>query len=146
MEGSAIFTEEIPKGVRKEARVVMNKAVLLFTAGSTSVAFLSWCVLIQVTKYGSLSMKVGSLIIEERGKKGGSDERHCHSFLRPVHYRGENALKKFGDLVRSTGSLFRRPRVNASGSGRMCRETNYDPAWFMVSLPWRGGSLKVFGA
>lgn len=35
MEGSAIFTEEIPKGVRKEAKVVINKAGLLFTAGST---------------------------------------------------------------------------------------------------------------
>ena len=32
MEGSAIFTEDIPKGVRKEANVVMNRAGLLFTA------------------------------------------------------------------------------------------------------------------
>jgi hypothetical protein len=32
IEGSAIFTEDIPKGVRKEANVVMNRAGLLFTA------------------------------------------------------------------------------------------------------------------
>jgi hypothetical protein len=32
IEGSAIFTEDIPKGVRKEAKVVMNKAGLLLTA------------------------------------------------------------------------------------------------------------------
>jgi hypothetical protein len=32
IEGSAIFTEDIPKGVRKEANVVMNKAGLLLTA------------------------------------------------------------------------------------------------------------------
>jgi hypothetical protein len=28
MEGSAIFTEDMPKGLRKEANVVMNKAGL----------------------------------------------------------------------------------------------------------------------
>jgi len=32
MEGSAIFTEDIPKGVRKEANVVMSRAGLRFTA------------------------------------------------------------------------------------------------------------------
>jgi hypothetical protein len=53
IEGRAIFTEDIPKGVRKEAKVVMNKAGLLFMAGSTSVAFVMVC-LIEVTKYGSL--------------------------------------------------------------------------------------------
>jgi len=32
IEGSAIFTEDIPKGVRKDAKVVMNRAGPLFTA------------------------------------------------------------------------------------------------------------------
>jgi hypothetical protein len=32
IEGSAIFTEDIPKGVRKEAKVVITKAGLLFAA------------------------------------------------------------------------------------------------------------------
>jgi len=32
MEGSAILTEDIPKGLRKEANVVMNRAGLLFVA------------------------------------------------------------------------------------------------------------------
>jgi hypothetical protein len=67
MEGSAIFTEEIPKGVRKEARVVMNKAGLLFTAGSTSVAFVMVC-LIQVTKYGSLVNEGGGPLLPREGE------------------------------------------------------------------------------
>jgi hypothetical protein len=49
IEGSAIFTEEIPKGVRKEAMVVMIKAGLLLTAGSTSVTVVIGCS-IEITK------------------------------------------------------------------------------------------------
>ena len=70
IEGSAIFTEEIPKGVRKEARVVMNKAGLLFTAGSTSVAFVMVC-LIQVTKYGSLVNEGGESYHRGARQEGG---------------------------------------------------------------------------
>jgi ferritin-like metal-binding protein YciE len=53
MDGSAMFTEDIPNGVRKEAKVVMNKAGLLFTAGSTSAAFVMVC-WVEITKYDSL--------------------------------------------------------------------------------------------
>jgi hypothetical protein len=53
MEGSAIFTEDIPKGARKEANVVMNKAGLLLAARSPSVAFVMVC-WVEITKYNSL--------------------------------------------------------------------------------------------
>jgi hypothetical protein len=53
IEGRAIFTEDIPKGVRKEANVVMNRAGLLFLAGWTSVAFVMVC-WVEITKYDSL--------------------------------------------------------------------------------------------
>jgi hypothetical protein len=43
MEGSAIFTEDIPKGVRKEASVVINKAGPLLAVRSPSVAFVIGC-------------------------------------------------------------------------------------------------------
>ena len=49
MEGSAIFTEDIPKGVMKEASVVMNKAGPLLAARSPSVAFVIVCS-IEITK------------------------------------------------------------------------------------------------
>jgi hypothetical protein len=65
MEGSAIFTDDIPNGVRKEANVVMSSAGLRFAAQSTSVAFVMVC-LIQVTKYGS----VVNQIMEERFGNG----------------------------------------------------------------------------
>ena len=45
IEGSAILTEDIPKGVRKEAKVVMNKAGLLFTAWSTVAASVIVCLM-----------------------------------------------------------------------------------------------------
>jgi hypothetical protein len=69
MEGSAIFTEEIPKGVRKEASVVISKAGLLFTKGSTSVAFVMVC-WIEVTKYGSLVNEDGESYHRGTVKKG----------------------------------------------------------------------------
>ena len=58
IEGRAIFTEDIPKGVRKEANVVMNRAGLLLAARSPSVAFVMVC-WVEITKYGSLVNQVG---------------------------------------------------------------------------------------
>jgi hypothetical protein len=53
MEGSAIFTEDIPKGEMKEASVVMNKAGPLLAARSPSVTFVMVRP-IQITEYGYL--------------------------------------------------------------------------------------------
>jgi hypothetical protein len=49
MEGSAIFTEDIPKGEMKEASVVMNKAGPLFEIRSPSVMFAISCS-VEITK------------------------------------------------------------------------------------------------
>jgi hypothetical protein len=77
MEGSAIFTDDIPNGVRKEANVVMSSAGLRFAARSTSVAFVM-VYLIQVTKYGSL---VNQMMKERFGRYSRPRERR----LKDIH-------------------------------------------------------------
>jgi len=83
-----------------------------------------------------LSMKVGSLIIEERGKKGVRMKGIATRFSGPYIIEAENALKKFGDLVAvnrisfqaATGECF--GILGPNGAGRQLRS-----GWFMVSLP-----------
>ena len=48
IEGSAIFTEDIPKGVRKEAKVVINKAGLLLAAWSIVAASVIICLMMSL--------------------------------------------------------------------------------------------------